>query len=71
MLQISTKKKYEMRLSEKAQQIEIWDFLMNNQNIMFGYTLPIEKIEKSINVNQLILMNAQFFFNRPFSTQGI
>ena len=32
---------------------------MNDQNTMFGYTPPMEKREKS-NVDQLILMNAQF-----------
>ena len=32
---------------------------MNDQNIMFGYTSPMEKLEKSRNVNQLILMNVQ------------
>ena len=30
---------------------------MNDQNIMFGYPFPMEKYEKSKNVNQLILMN--------------
>ena len=40
-----------MRISEKAQQIEILDFLMNDQNIMFGYTPPMEKLEKSKNFN--------------------
>ena len=32
---------------------------MNDQNIMFGYTPLMEQIEKSKNVNQLILMNFQ------------
>ena len=41
---------------EKTQQIEIWDFLMNDQNITFGYTPPI-KTRKSKKANQLILMN--------------
>ena len=37
-----------MRISDKAQQIEIWYFLMNDQNIMFGYTPhgKTRKIEK-------------------------
>ena len=42
---------------------------MNDQNIMFGYTPPMEKLEKSENVNQLILMNVQDnIFDRPLST---
>ena len=32
---------------------------MNDQNIMFGYPPPMEKIENSKNVNQLTLMNVQ------------
>ena len=48
-----------MRIIEKAQKIKIYDFLMNDQNIMFGYTPPIENLKKSKNVNQLILMNVQ------------
>ena len=39
---------------------------MNDQNIMFGYTPPMEKLEKSKNVNKLILMNVQFFLIDPF-----
>ena len=38
---------WEMKISEKAQQIEIWDFLINDQNIMFGSTLLMEELEKS------------------------
>ena len=38
-------------ISEKVQQIEIWDFLMNDQNIMFGYTPPMGKIEKCQSIN--------------------
>ena len=30
--------KLAMRISEKVQQIEIWDFLMNDPNIVFGLT---------------------------------
>ena len=33
---------------------------MNDQNIMFGYTPPMEKLEKLKNVNDLILMNVSF-----------
>ena len=43
-----------MRIIEKAQQIEMWDFFMNDQNIMFGYTPPMEKnskIEKYQSIN--------------------
>ena len=29
---------WEMRIIEKTQKIEIWDFFMNDQNIMFGYS---------------------------------
>ena len=44
-------------------------FFMNDQNIMFGYIPPVEKLEKSKNVKQLILMNVQInFFDRPLST---
>ena len=58
-----------MRITEKTQQIEIGYFLMNDQNTMFGYTPPIKKLEKSKNVNQLILMNVQNdFFDRFLST---
>ena len=32
---------------------------MNDQNIMFGYIPTMEKLDKSKNVNQLILMNFQ------------
>ena len=53
-------------MSKKDHQIEIRDFLMNDQNIMFGYTPPIEKLEKSKNVKQLILMNVNFFLMDPF-----
>ena len=35
---------------------------MNDQKIMFGYTPPMEKLEKSKNVKQLILMNVQNSF---------
>ena len=57
-----------MRISEKAQQIEISDFLMNDQNIMFGYT-PYGKTQKPKNVNKLILMNFQNnILDRPLST---
>ena len=42
-----------MRISEKAQQIEILDFLMNDQNIIFCYTPPMENrnIKKCQSVN--------------------
>ena len=56
-----------MRISEKDQQIEIWDFFMNDKNIMLGYTRPIGKTWKSKNVNKLILMNVQnSIFIDPF-----
>ena len=32
---------------------------MNNQNIMFGLYPPMEKLEKSKNVKQYILMNVE------------
>ena len=35
---------------------------MNDQNIMLGYPPPMEKIEKSKNVNKLILMNVYNIF---------
>ena len=38
---------------------------MNDKNIMFGYP-PMEKFEKSKNVNQLILMDVYFFWIDPF-----
>ena len=40
---------------------------MNDQNIMFGYTPPIEKLEKSKKTNRLILTNVQFLYI-PLST---
>ena len=40
-------------------------FLMNDQNIMFGYTPPMEKLEKPEIFNPLILMNIQFFLIYP------
>ena len=43
---------WELRIIEKSQQIEIWDFLMNDQNIMFGYT-PLWKNSE----NQKISIN--------------
>ena len=46
-----------MRIIEKALQIDILFFIMNDQNIMPGYPPPMGKIEKSKNVNKLILMN--------------
>ena len=39
---------------------------MNNQNIMFGYTPPMEKLEKPKNDKQYILMNVNFFIYTPF-----
>ena len=41
---------------------------MNNQNIMFGLSPPMEKLEKSKNVRQLILMNAEKNLDIPLST---
>ena len=35
-------KKWGMRITERTQKFEIWDFLMNDQNIMFGYIPPIK-----------------------------
>ena len=42
-----------MMIIDKTQQIEVWDFFMNDQNIMFGYTPPIKirKIEKCQSIN--------------------
>ena len=56
-----------MSISEKAQQIEIWDFFMNDQNIMLGYTHPMEKIE-NFQSNSFWCM---FIFYGPLSTWGI
>ena len=39
---------------------------MNNESIMFGYTPPIEKLEKSKNDKQYILMNVYFLKYTPF-----
>ena len=39
---------------------------MNDQNIMFGYPPPMEKLEKSKIVNQLILINVQKYLIDPF-----
>ena len=44
---------------------------MNDQNIMFGYTSPIENLEKSKNVKQLVLMNAHDIFIYPFYSGNI
>ena len=42
---------------------------MNDQNNMFCYTPSMEKLEKSENINQLILMNVQNnVFDAPCST---
>ena len=41
---------------------------MNDQNIMFGYTPPMEKLKNSKNVSQLILMNVHKIFYGPTST---
>ena len=32
---------------------------MNDKMFMFGYTPPMEKLEKSKNIKQLIVMNVQ------------
>ena len=42
-----------MRINEKARQIEIWDFFMNDQNMMFGYTPPNGKTWTIEKFNQL------------------
>ena len=39
---------------------------MDNQNIIFGLSPPMEKLEKSKNVKQYILMNVEFFLIDPF-----
>ena len=45
---------------------------MNDQNIMFGYNPPMEKLEKSKNFNQLFLMNVQdIFLLAPFYLRNI
>ena len=49
-----------MSIIEKTQQNRNMRFFMNDQNIMFGYP-PYGKIEKSKNVNKLILMDVNFF----------
>ena len=42
---------------------------MNNQNIMFGLSLPpMEKLKKSKNVKQLILMNVEKKIDIPLSS---
>ena len=48
-----------MRISEKAQPIEIWDFSDGWSKYYVWLYPPIENPEKSKNVNQLILMNVQ------------
>ena len=39
---------------------------MNNQDIMFGLSPPMEKLEKPKNFKQYILMNVDFFGYTPF-----
>ena len=42
---------------ENSTKLKYVKVLMNDQNIMLGYPPSMEKLEKSKNVNQLILMN--------------
>ena len=48
-----------MRISEKAQQIEIWDIFYEWSKYYVYLYPPMGKIEKSKKVNKLILMNVQ------------
>ena len=52
----------------KINKIEIRDFFMNDQNTLFGYPPPMEKLEKLENVSQLILMNVTKIYYRPIYT---
>ena len=47
-----------MRIIEKSQQIEIWDFDEWSEYYVWLYP-PMEKLEKSKIFKQLILMNVQ------------
>ena len=60
-----------MRIIEKTQQIEIWDFFMNDQNIMIGYTLPIKKTRKVEFFNKLILILAKILRGLLSNKNGI
>ena len=51
--------------STKSKYVKI---LTNDQNIIFGYPSPMEKLEKSKNVIQYIFMNVDNIFYRPLST---
>ena len=65
-MQISTIKR-KMINEDKWESSTNWnmEFFMSDQNILFGYTPPMEKIEKSKNVKQFIFMNVPFFID-PF-----
>ena len=40
---------------------------MNNQNIMYGLSPPMEKVEKLKNEKWYVIMNSEFFFGyTPF-----
>ena len=54
---------------EKSTKPKYVKILMSSQNITFGLSLPYEKIEKSKNVKQYILMNVENnVFDIPRST---
>ena len=59
-----------MRISEKAQQIEIYIYLNEWSKYYVWLYPPMEKPEKSKNVNKIISMNVHFL-NRSLSSQGI
>ena len=51
----------------KLKKLKYVKILMNDQNIMLGYPPSMEKLGKSKNVNQLILMNVWNSFSyTPF-----
>ena len=47
---------------EKSTKSKYVKFLMNNQNIVFGWSLPYGKLEKSKNIKQYVLMNVENIF---------
>ena len=51
---------------ENSTKSKFLKFLMNNQNIMLGYPPPMEKLEKSKDVKQPILINVDLFLIDPF-----
>ena len=73
MVQISTiKLKYDKLGSERKLNKSKYEIFIYDQNIMFGYNPPMEKLEKSKNFNQLFLMNVQdIFWLAPFYLMNI